>query len=123
MGKSESNPVQLLVIKNLVSKLLRSRNHQYVNLIKDMSSLFKNQLGPTNYAILSNIFGLAGTTTAVKHVAVQRLQPGIDFEALGRAAAMFKNLPVNEGSDGARALRYLQPFMTNSGEVVLLGQC
>ena len=123
MGKSESNPVQLLVIKNLVSKLLRSRNHHYVDLIKDMSGLFKNQLGPANYAILSNIFGIAGTTTAVKHVAVQRLQPGIDFEALGRAAAMFKNLPVNEGSDGARALRYLQPFMTSSGEVVLLGQC
>ena len=36
-GASEKKPVQLLVIRNLVSKLLKCNNHHYVDLIKDVS--------------------------------------------------------------------------------------
>ena len=66
-GISKMQPVQLIVIKNLVSKLLKANNHHYVDIIKDISSLFKNQLGSANYAILSEIFGLARESTAAKH--------------------------------------------------------
>ncbi|KAJ7328574.1 hypothetical protein OS493_024494 [Desmophyllum pertusum] len=121
-GVSKTQPLQVLVIKNLVSKLLKANNHHYLDIIKDISSLFKNQLGPANYAILSEIFGLARETTAAEHAAVMRLDPGINNGALASAVSLFKNLPVNEASDGARSLRYLQPFMTTAGEVVLLGQ-
>lgn len=41
---------------------------------------------------------------------------------IDRAAGHYKGFPVNEASDGARSLRYLQPRLTNSGEVVLLGK-
>lgn len=46
----------------------------------------------------------------------------MDNGVLANVVSLFKNLPVNEASDGARSLRYLQPFMTTAGEVVLLGQ-
>ena len=36
---------------NLVSKLQKGNNHCYVDLVKDVSGLFKNELGPTNYAL------------------------------------------------------------------------
>ena len=121
-GISKTQSVQVVVIKNLVSKLLKSNNHNYVDIVKDISSLFKNQLGSANYAILSEIFGLARESTAAKHASGLRLDPGINQAAFDNAASLFKNLPVNEASDGARSLRYLQPFSTTGGEVVLLGK-
>ena len=121
-GVSKTQSVQILVIKNLVSKLHKGNNHHYLDIIKDISSLLKNQLGPANYAILSELFGLARDSTAAKHASEMRLDPGINQGALANAASLFKNLPVNEASDGARSLRYLQPFMTTAGEVVLLGK-
>ena len=93
-----------------------------MDIVKDISSLFKNQLGSANYAILSEIFGLARESTAAKHASGLRLDPGINQPAFDNAASLFKNLPVNEASDGARSLRYLQPFLTTAGEVVLLGK-
>ena len=69
-GVSKTQPIQVLVIKNLVAKMLKANNHHYLNIIKDISSLFKNQLGPANYAILSELFGLARETNATKHAAV-----------------------------------------------------
>lgn len=48
-GISERNPIQMLIIKNLTSKLEKGNNHHYVDLIKDLSWLFKNDLGLTNY--------------------------------------------------------------------------
>ena len=109
-----------MVIKNLVSRLLKANNHHYLNIIKDISSLLKNQLGPAHYAILSEVFGLARESTAAKHAASMRLDPGINHIALNNASSLFKNL--HKTSDGARSLRYLQPFMTTTGEVVMLGK-
>jgi len=114
--------IQVLVIKNLVSKLLEGNNHYYLGVIKDISSLFKNQVGLANYAIASEFFGLARDSTAAKHDSKLRLDLGINQGVLTNAASLFKNLPVNEARDVARLLRYLQPFVATAGEVVLLGK-
>lgn len=121
MDISQSNPIQLMVIRNLVSKLQKANNHHYVDLVKDISGLFKNELGPTNYSLLAEIFGLARETTAAKHSIQLRLDPGLNLDSIDQAALTFKGLPVNEASDGARCLRYLEPRKQNDGEVVLVG--
>ena len=120
-GIASRKPVQILVLKNLISKLLRNNNHHYVSLIKDLSGVFKNELGPTNYSLLAEVFGLARQTTASKHSQEERLDPGINFEALSKAAVLFKHSPVNEASDGARALRYLQARKYKDGSIRLVG--
>ena len=120
-GIAHKKPVQILVLRNLVSKLLRNNNHHYVSLIKDLSGVFKNELGPTNYSMLAEVFGLAGQTTAAKHSANERLDPGINAEALCQAASLFKRSPVNEASDGSPALRYLQARENKDGSVALVG--
>ena len=58
-GRGLKKPVQILVLKSLVSKLLRNNNHHYVSLIKNLSGVFKKKLGPTNYSLLAEVFGLA----------------------------------------------------------------
>ena len=121
MGKSEKNPIQFMVLRNLVSKLQKANNHHYVDLVKDISGLFKNELGPTNYSLLADIFGLARETTAASHASQIRLDPGLNMDAIDQAALTFKGHPVNEASDGARCLRYLEPRKSKDGEVVLVG--
>ena len=121
MDISQSNSIQLMVIRNLVSKLQKGNNHHYVDLVKDISSLFKNELGPTNYSLLAEIFGLARETTAAKHSIQLKLDPGLNSDCIDQAALTFKGLPVNEASDGARRLRYLEPRKQKDGKVVLVG--
>jgi len=121
-GMGKTKPVQILVLQNLVSKLLKNNNHHYASLIKDLSGLFKNQLGPTNYSLLAEAFGLARATTAPNHGSEARLHPGINNKALETAANLFKKSPVNEASDGARALRFLEARKNVNGEVILVGQ-
>lgn len=122
MGLSQRNPMQIEIIRNLVSKLQRANNHRYVDLVKDISALFKNELGPTNYYLLADIFGLAKETTAAKHSSQIKIDPGINWDAMDLAAETFRGLPVNEGSDGARCLRFLEPRKLKTGEIVLVGQ-
>ena len=81
-GIASRKPVQILVLKNLISKLRRKNNHHYVSLIKDLSGVFKNEFSPTNYSLLAEAFGLARQTTASKHSHEARLDPGINFEGL-----------------------------------------
>ena len=121
-GMAKRKPVQILVLQNLVSKLLKNNNHHYASLIKDLSGLFKNQLGPTNYAILAEAFGLARATTSTNHSSETRLDPGVNSKALEMAAKVFKKSPVNEASEGARALRFLEARKNANGEVILVGQ-
>lgn len=120
-GISARNPMQILVLKNLTSKLQKRNNHHYVDLVKDISGLFKNELGPSNYALLADLFGLAKETTAAKHSSNSRIDPGLNKEAINMAANKFKGLPVNEASDGARCLRYLHPRKAQDGTIVLVG--
>ena len=56
MGVSDKKPMQVLVIRNLLSKLKRNNNHHYVDLVKNISGLFKSQLGASNYALLSDVW-------------------------------------------------------------------
>lgn len=122
MGVSKTKPVQMMIISNLTAKLRKGNNNHYVELVKDISSLFRNDLGTTNYSLLADMFGLAGNTTASNHGKEERLDPGINEKVLDIAERHYKGFPVNEASNGARSLRYLQPRLTNSGEVVLLGK-
>lgn len=87
---AKKKPVQILVLQNIVSKLLRNNNHHHASLIKDFSGLFKSELGPTNYTLLSEVFGLARSTTASQHGSVIRLDPGINSDALVTASKLFK---------------------------------
>lgn len=120
-GITKSNHMQIAILRNLVSKLKQGRNHHYVDILKDISGLFKNQLGPASYALLANIFCLPSETTAATHSSQSRLEPGLNPHRFSDAASMYKGLPVCEESDGARCLRYLHPHKTNKGEVVLVG--
>ena len=55
------------------------------------------------------MFGLARETTASKHASRLRLDPGLNMESIDLAAETFKGLPINEASDGARCLHFLEP--------------
>ena len=48
----------------LNSKVMEANNNHYAELVKDISSLFRNDLGTTNYSPLADMFGLPGNTTA-----------------------------------------------------------
>ena len=41
---SARNPMQILILKNLVSKLQKGNNHCYVDLVKDVSGYLKMSL-------------------------------------------------------------------------------
>ena len=114
--------MQILVLQNLVSKLLKNNNHHYTSLIKDLSGLCKNQLGPINYSLLAEAFGLPRATTATNHCSEMRLDPGIYNKALETTANLLKKSPVSEASDGTRALRFLEARKNANGEVILVGQ-
>ena len=122
MGVSKTRPVQMMVIRNLTAKLSKGNNNHYLQMIKDISSIFRNELGTTNYSLLADMFGLASNTTASNHGKEVRLDAGLNKTVIDKAAGHYKGFPVNEASDGARSLRYLQPRLTNSEEVVLLGK-
>ena len=120
---SQSNPIQVTVIRNLVSKLKSKNNTKYVDIIKDTSALHKNRLGQKNYALLSEVFGLPCATTASQRVTTTRLEPGFNLEAIKRATLEFQGFPVIECSDEARALRFIEPRLDKSGKLELLGKC
>lgn len=86
---ANKNPVQILVLWNLVTKLRKNSNHHYKSLIKDLSGLFKNKLGPTNYALLAEAFGWAQATTTSHHGSEIRLDPGINFQTLEMPFSLF----------------------------------
>lgn len=86
---ANKNPVQILVLWNLVTKLRKNSNHHYKSLIKDLSGLFKNELGPTNYALLAEAFGWAQATTTSHHGSEICLDPGINFQTLEMPFSLF----------------------------------
>lgn len=43
---------------NFVVKFRKNNNYYYIVLIKDLSGLFKNELGLINYVFLVEVFGL-----------------------------------------------------------------
>ena len=120
-GVSESKPIQITVIRNLVSKLKSKNNTKYVEIIKDLSAMHKNRLGLKNYALLANIFGLPSGTTVSQRAKCISMNPGINMDAIERAITEYEGVPVIECSDEARALRFLEPRLDRSGTLELIG--
>ena len=120
-GVSESKPIQITVIRNLVSKLKSKNNTKYVEIIKDLSAVHKNRLGLKNYALLADIFGLPSGTTVCQRAKCISMNPGINMDAIERAIVEYEGVPVIECSDEARALRYLEPRLNRSGTLELIG--
>lgn len=115
-------PIQIMVVQNLIAKLTKRNNTNYLVLIKDISSLFRNELGTTNYSLLADMFCLGSNTTASNHAKEVRLDADKNKTVVNKAVGHYKGFPVNKTSDGARSLRYLQPRLTNSGKFILLGK-
>jgi len=76
MGVSKRRPMQIMVICSLIANLSKGNNSHCLELIKDISSLLRNELGTTNYSLLADMFGLAGNTTASNHGKEVRLDGG-----------------------------------------------
>ena len=49
--KDDEFSLQMLVLKNLVTKIKRGRNHQYSDLIRRIGKLHKNVMGPQHYHV------------------------------------------------------------------------
>ena len=62
----------------VIQKLSKGNNNHYMELIKYISSLFRNELGATNYSLLADMFGLASNTTAPNHGKEVRLDAGVN---------------------------------------------
>ena len=86
MGVSRTRPIQIMVIRHLIANLSKGNNNYYLELIKGISSLFRNELGTTNYSLLADMFGLASNTTASNHGKEVRLDAGINKMVIDRAA-------------------------------------
>lgn len=48
-------------------KLFKNNNYYYVFIIKDLSGLFKNELGLINFSFLAEVFGLVRVITIVNY--------------------------------------------------------
>ena len=68
-GMAKRKPVQILVLQNLVSKLLKNNNHHYASLIKDLSGQFKNQLG----ALMSNTLKVCRVVPMYRQVVLAKV--------------------------------------------------
>ena len=114
-------PVQIIVLENLIMKLHSKSNHHYDDLIKDIGVIFRSYLGPVNYTLLSNIFGLPSVTTARVHASTSKIELGFnDDKSLEN---IYGNSPVSDCSDEARALRMLSPKLLENGDIELIGMC
>lgn len=120
-GVSQSKPIQVTIIRNLVSKLKSKNNTKYVDVIKDVSAMHKNRLGLKNYALLADIFGLPCGTTVSERAKCIRIEPGINLDVIERAITEYEGIPVIECSDEARALRFIEPRLNKSGALELIG--
>lgn len=101
-GMGQEMPVQILVLKNLVSKLLRNNSHHNISLIKDLSEVL----------LLKEFFELVQQRTASNHSMEDCLDPGINCDASSR---QLSSLQV------ARIYKYLQARKFKDGSLRLLG--
>jgi hypothetical protein len=119
---SRSNPIQITVLRNLVGKLKSRNNHKCLDIVKDISGIYKNKLGKLNYSLLEDIFGLPSSSTAIAHIKAQgTIQPGVNWAVIDKAIEEYKDGPVSECSDEYRTLRYLEPRLDQDGQLQLVG--
>ena len=121
-NKDKENPIHLVLIRNLVSKLLRGNNHHYADLIIDISGLHRRVMGATKYVLTKNIFGLASETTCKRREQIVRINLGFNQAILESASPRFAGFPVVECHDEARTLRFLEPHKTDHGQIELIGK-
>ena len=51
-GASQSNPIQVTVLRNLMRKMITKNNTKYVDIFTDVNALHNNRLGLKNCALL-----------------------------------------------------------------------
>ena len=51
-GKADENPLQMNILENLTSKLLRGKNHKYCDSIMKVARMQRNWLGESNYSLI-----------------------------------------------------------------------
>ena len=104
---NQGSSVQMEALKNLIGKMKSGNNHRYSDILRDISGVHVKRLGTTNYSLLQNLFGLCGKTTAKEYSSKIHLKLGLNDEVLLDAIETYKNCPVIEYSDEARALRFV----------------
>ncbi|KAL9977635.1 hypothetical protein ACROYT_G015064 [Oculina patagonica] len=122
---SEKHPV--VVARHLIEKANGSYQSVYIPLtcninVYGRSVQINGSIKSIDPPCSADMFGFASETTAPKHGKEVRLDVGINLKVIDNAAQHYRGFPVNKASDEARRLRYLQPRLTNSGEVVTLGK-
>ena len=113
--------IQIEVLKNLVGKLKSGRNHKFTNTIKSIAKMHKNWLGESHYAVLKEILGFPSGATVELHKPEERFFPGFNKLVIENASSLFKGSLVVESSDEARIRRSLEPRLSLSGDIELLG--
>lgn len=68
------------------------------------------------------MFGLPSSTSCDDFKTHRKLQAGYNPEVIDEAVELYKDGPVIDASDEARALRYLQAMKTEQDEIVLVGK-
>lgn len=77
-----------------------------MDLVKDISGLFKNEFGFFNYVLLVDLFGLVKEIIVVKYFFNFWIDFGLNKEVINMVVNKFKGFFVNEVSDGVCCLRY-----------------
>ena len=116
------NPMQFTIINNLVGKLKSGRNHRFSGDMKNISKLYRNKLGRTNYNLCKQLFGLCSSTTCDNLSSGIKLQPGLNWEVFDEASCIYGGNLVIDCSDEARTTKSVQPFKGASGETYLIGE-
>ena len=120
--EQEDKIIQIEVLKNLVGKLKSGRNHKFTDNIKSIAKMHKNWLGESHYAVLKEILGFPSGSTVELHQPEQRFPAGFNKSVIENASFLFKGSLVIESSDEARIKRSLEPRLSKSGDVELLGK-
>lgn len=95
-----------MIIRNLIVKLRKGNNNYYVELVKDISSFFRNEFGIINYLLLVDMFGLVGDIIVLNYGKEERLDFGINEKVFDIVERYYKGFLVNKVSYGVRSLRY-----------------
>ena len=118
---NQPKTLEFEVLKNLIGKMKSKTDHRYTSIIKDISALYKNRLGQTNYSLLQDLLALCGKTTASLHTSSDGLEIGINLKLIDKAAEIYNKGPVIECSDETRTLRFISPCKM-LGVVELVGE-
>lgn len=75
-------------------------------MIKDISSIFRNEFGIINYFLLVDMFGLVSNIIVLNYGKEVWFDVGLNKIVIDKVVGYYKGFLVNEVSDGVRSLRY-----------------